>query len=501
LIIISVYVIWITLSSLFNTEHIERVQEYGFKFNEAIASLSEGYATLTDGREIPLHSKITMLVNPFKWMKGEFGTIGMPMPKLAAEKVYTKLQSHNNAGYVGCILSVALSQSDCQHFPTVYGVYTGIDSNHKIDISDDYEELSERSWFSTNIGKTFELKLDEHIGTTIEYTRNRRSSLMMGENINLDDVQVLESIQATDPRMSDMSRVFKEEEVDEDDDKSSSVSTSYIFQIESMASSFDGSIDEDEEDESFAWAYFKNVPVQVTLMEKLNGTLYDLLKNHPEPEKHYAWLAQVIFALAYAQRNFAFTHNDLHGNNIMFVTTPKQFLYYFHSGVSYAVPTYGYLLKIIDFDRSIGSIKLNGMKEPKLFMSDQFRPDEEAGGQYNSAPFHTSSYAIIKPNPSFDLVRLATSLFWDLFPEGPDYIEYQEQDVFKLFIKWMTLEDGSSVLFFKNNPKVDRYIGFSLYKAIARYCKDTAIPRKEIVELKTFIGSVPSTETALVIDI
>jgi serine/threonine-protein kinase haspin len=63
-------------------------------------------------------------------------------------------------------------------------------------------------------------------------------------------------------------------------------------------------------------------------------------------------MAQIIFALAYAQRNFAFTHNDLHGNNIMFKKTDKEFLYYFHAGVTYKVPTYGYLLKIIDFSLS-----------------------------------------------------------------------------------------------------------------------------------------------------
>ena len=83
----------------------------------------------------------------------------------------------------------------------------------------------------------------------------------------------------------------------------------------------------------------------------------------------------------------------------------------------------------------------------------------------------------------------------------PKFDDYQSNALFKLFIKWMTLEDGSSILFFKNNAKIDRYIGFSLYKAIARYCKDTAVPRKEINELKCFIGEVPVGELPLVIDI
>jgi hypothetical protein len=235
-------------------------------------------------------------------------------------------------------------------------------------------------------------------------------------------------------------------------------------------------------------------------MEKLTGTLYELFKLNPEPEKHFAWISQIIFALAYAQRNFAFTHNDLHGNNVMYTPTTKEFLYYFHAGKSYKLPTYGYLLKIIDFDRGIGSIKLPGMKESKLFMSDQFDSNEEAGGQYNFEPFFTKSHSVIKPNPSCDLVRLATSIFWDMYPNGPLYDEYQNLPMFKLFVKWMTLDDGSSVLFFKNNPKIDRYIGFSLYKAIARYSKN-AIPRKEIEELSEFLGEIPIGENSLVIDV
>jgi hypothetical protein len=69
-------------------------------------------------------------------------------------------------------------------------------------------------------------------------------------------------------------------------------------------------------------------------------------------------------------------------------------------------------------------------------------------------------------------------------------------------MKWLTLEDGTSVLFGKEDPRHDRYHGFDLYKAISRYCKDTAVPRKELVNLKMFYEttSVPLTETALVID-
>jgi hypothetical protein len=201
-----------------------------------------------------------------------------------------------------------------------------------------------------------------------------------------------------------------------------------------------------------------------------------------------------MFALAYAHRNFAFTHNDLHANNVMYKKTDKEFFYYSSGGILYRVPTFGYVIKIIDFERGTASIKLTGMKEPKLFMSDHFRPYEEAGGQYNYGEFYDSKYPEIKPNPSFDLVRLATSLYTDLFPTGSS-----DHLLHTLIKKWLTLEDGSSVLFSKEDH--DRYHGFHLYKAIARFCKDTAVPRKEIMLLKDLYGvQTSNNHSVLMID-
>jgi hypothetical protein len=160
----------------------------------------------------------------------------------------------------------------------------------------------------------------------------------------------------------------------------------------------------------------------------------------------------------------------------MYIPTALEFVTYSLEGVLYRIPTHGYLMKIIDFDRAIFQIRLQKMREPKTFMSDQFREDEEAGGQYNMEPFYTQKQPEYKANPSFDLVRLATSMFWDMFPEGPGTSDHPLHAV---LIRWMTLPDQTSILFGKENPKHDRYHGFDQYKAIARYCKDTAVPRKE----------------------
>lgn len=465
------------IECLFKTETVEKISEYGIKFPDQIPETA--------------HAKITMLLNPYKWMKG----IQLELPSSSEDSVEirNKLQNPNNAAYVGSLLNAVLSLSKCQHFPTVYGVYSGVSEEFTLDISDDYEELCERPWFSRNVGKTFTLKL-ESSGEQIKYTRSARLPLELGDEVDLEDVEELVGISSDATVATDFQKVFEEENVP-DSDSDSDVSTSYIFDIESMS---EYSLDEEDDDEAFAWATFKHVPVQMTIMEKLEGTFYELTTQIQDPSKWYAWMFQIVFALAFAQRNFGFTHNDLHGNNVMYIRTNQEYFYYTCGGTSYKVPTHGYLLKLIDFDRGIGYVRLPGMKEPRFFMSDQFDASNEAGGQYNMQPFFKESFPIVKPNPSFDLVRLATSMFWDLYPDGPDG-DYKNDRLFKLFIKWMTLEDGTSILFHEKNPKLDRYYGFSLYKAIARYSKD-AIPRKELSEFTDFIGQIPAGELPLVID-
>ena len=475
------------IECLFKTENLERVSEYGIKFPDVTI---HGETASTPTGDIALHAKRTMLLNPYKWMKGI--NLELPSSSEEASELRNKLQSPHNAAYVGSLLNAVLSLSKCQHFPRVFGVYTGISEEYTLDISDDYEELCERPWFSRNVGKTFTLTL-ESSGEQIQYTRTARPPLNLGDEIDLEGVEEIAGICSDATEAAELQKVF-EEEVQSDSDSDSNVSTAYIFEIESVS---EYSLDE-EEDEEFAKATFKNVPVQLTIMEKLQGTFYELVTQIPDPSKWYAWMFQITFALAFAQRNFGMTHNDLHGNNVMYTTTDKEFFYYTSGGTSYKVPTYGYLLKIIDFDRGIGSVRLPGMKEPKLFMSDQFDSSNEAGGQYNVQPFFKESFPTIKPNPSFDLVRLATSMFWDLYPDGPEG-DYKNDRLFKLLIKWMTLEDGTSILFHSKNPKLDRYYGFSLYKAIARYCKDV-LPRKELAEFTEFHGAVPAGELPLILD-
>jgi len=495
------------LETLFKTETVASLQDYGVKLQEEVETIIDATRIkTTKGHVVDIHRKTTMILNPFRWMRGDYGTFGLPKPESIAKDIQEKLQSIHSAGYVGALTSIALSESGCIHFPKVHGVYVGLSDNHMIDISDDYEDLVERHWFADNLGKTFELKLRSvgENGPEFTHTRGQRPEVILGDEITLDNIEEVDADHISNPS----SRAQSIDQFDNSEgslfEEQSSAESEDAFEIESCDYGHEDDDDDDNDDESpeeeepFAWAIFHQVPVITTVMEKCNGTFYDLIREHSEPAKHMAWVSQIIFALAYAQRNYGLTHNDLHGNNVMYVPTDQTHLYYKMNGITYQVPTYGYIMKIIDFDRAIFSLRLVGMKHPRQFMSSQFQPDEEAAGQYNIEPFFSSSYPHIQPNSSFDLCRFATSMFWDMFPSGPD--SNSTHPLFRLFQQWMLQSDGTSVMFRKERDNHDRYHGFHLYKAIARYCKD-AVPRKEINSLYEYrISSVPLGTPVLFIE-
>ena len=488
------------LEKLFKTDTIANLQDYGVRLTDEIQKVVDAHHIQVKGKNVEVHRKTTMILSPFKWMRGDYGTIGLPKPEGVASDMQEKLQSPHTAGYVGAMASIALSESGCIHFPKVYGVYVGMSTSHTIDISDDYEDLSERRWFGENLGKSFELRLRTPDSITeFKHTRSQRPSLLTGEDALLDDIRDIDAEHMSTPssrslsnsHAGDESEYESEEESEESDDE---------YDIHSCAcSEASEGLDDEGEDEPFAWATFKDVPVITTVMEKCAGTFYKLIEEHTEPEKHAAWVAQLTFALAFAQRNYGFAHNDLHGNNVMYVPTDKEYLYYKQNGVCYRVPTYGYIIKIIDFDRCAFSLRLIGMKDPRFFLSSQFQAGDEAAGQYNVEPILNHAHPRIPPNPSFDLSRFATSVFWDMFPEGPKHA--YTHPLFEVFKQWMTQQDGTSVLFRDEGDRHDRYHGFDLYKAIARYCKNNATPRKEIGKLTVFhVPSVPLGQSALFIE-
>ena len=243
------------------------------------------------------------------------------------------------------------------------------------------------------------------------------------------------------------------------------------------------------EDETL-YATIPKFPVQVIGMEYCENTFDDLILN--EDLKKEEWLSafmQIIMILITYQKAFGFTHNDLHTNNVMYNHTDKKYIFYCYKKKYYKVPTFGRIFKIIDFGRSIYKF------ENKLFCSDSFQVGGDAATQYNTEPYLNNMKPRLEPNFSFDLCRLACSIFdyvIEDFEEVRD-ISKCSDPIKRLIVEWCLDDKGINMLY-KNNG-VDRYPDFKLYKMIAR-CVHNHIPqaqleRPEFDAFSKFKGEVP----------
>ena len=207
----------------------------------------------------------------------------------------------------------------------------------------------------------------------------------------------------------------------------------------------------------------ESMPVSLSLMEKLDDTLDNILDddyNMSETE-WFGIFFQVAFGLAVAQKYFNFVHNDLHSSNVMFKKTHLKYLYFQVNTNYYRIPTYGKITKIIDFAR--GTFKFGD----RWIFSDQFKEDGDAHGQYDYPVDGSLKNCEHKPNPSFDLVRLGTTVIQRL-ENVPKVREFVEQ---------MTLDDYDNSVCYDEDT-------FDLYIDIARNCHK-AIPL-EIMDRKEF---------------
>lgn len=185
------------------------------------------------------------------------------------------------------------------------------------------------------------------------------------------------------------------------------------------------------------------MPINLCLMEKLDQTLDNLLDDGYKmiEAEWFSMFFQVAFGLAIAQKYFNFVHNDLHSSNVMFKQTNMKYLYYQIANQIYKIPTFGKITKIIDFAR--GTFKLGDT----WIFSDQFKDDGDAWGQYDYPTDGNIDTCEHKPNPSFDLVRLGTTVIQrlDELPKVQSFVEditkddynnslCYEEDTFQLYI-------------------------------------------------------------------
>jgi hypothetical protein len=200
-----------------------------------------------------------------------------------------------------------------------------------------------------------------------------------------------------------------------------------------------------------------NFPVQIICMESLDITLDEYVSKYKVSfEEWLSIIFQICFGLAVGQKHFALTHNDLHGNNIMFKKTGLRYLYFHYNGTYFRIPTFQKITKIIDFTRSVFQVN------DKLYFSDVFRKEGDAEGQYSYPYKNDLEKCYHKPNKSFDLARLATTIARYFKPE---------EEIYKLLLSWMTDKNGNNL-----GEEED---SFDLYIKIARGV-DNAVPKEQL---------------------
>ena len=274
-----------------------------------------------------------------------------------------------------------------------------------------------------------------------------------------------------------LSGIKKELKYDITDDYEDYKGEKWFYKTLGKSHTLDMYISSSEEDtESDCSSYYddneyisllKKIPCQHFFIEKLEGTLEDLLHDieNTNTELILSCIFQISFALCYLQKHYNFTHNDLHINNVMYCQTEKTFLYYKFNNIYFKVPTHGYIFKIIDFGRSIFDF------HNKTFFNDNFSKHGEAEGQYtypiDSLLFKKRKELPIYPSFHFDMCRLATTII-DVC-EIDFNKDYKEKQTFVDFIINLTMDiNGDSLSKLKDD--------FNMYVSISKYANNS-LPR------------------------
>jgi hypothetical protein len=495
--------------------------------------------TNNKSKEQTIFFKIAPLLDPYRYLIGKYNTedknlFNLPQLNSTDKDSHPKFIDPNNAAYVdGFFLYLSSHLTQTHHFPhglDYYGSFLAIKNDFTINVFDDIDYLTMSEFFNKNQNVLFKIdnydylcqndkkqnpiKIDHNISSksqlSVKSVNNELFENIFDEEdkkniVNLDDLKELE-VELEDITNANLNTNTFYKEGDKDDSNSEkklkmslqsgstcSSRTSYTnddrekteniedkqeSELEEEKSNKHDS-DEDEEeseepDEELINVTIPQFPVQVICMEYCENTFDELiLNNNLTTDEWLSAFMQIIMILITYQKAFHFTHNDLHTNNVMYNHTERKFIYYCYNKKHYKVPTFGRIYKIIDFGRSI--YKYDG----KIFCSDSFQNGGDAATQYNTEPYLNDKKPRLDPNYSFDLCRLACSIFDYIIDdmEEAKTIDKEKEPIKNLILEWCLDDKGVNMLY-KNNGD-DRYPEFKLYKMIAR-CVHNHTPKKQL---------------------
>jgi hypothetical protein len=479
-----------------------------------------------NNEEIPLFIKFCPLTDPTKILVGKQDSYSVSLPPIndIDNGMKHPFADPNNSAYVDSyfsyITSIMLHEHKFVHGLDCYGSCLAIKKNFRVNIVDDLEYLFESEYF-------LEHKDDFNISDELYEQFQPSQSCKFKRKLTIDgdggdgrDIPIfdlgIEEIISNSPRttaITPMTLKMLEETTSNDDEnvvyhcekKASSSShsaggtcssRSSITTVGEGSSGFETESEcelasDDEEfiescsnsrsssvsysEDAPVYGYISEMPANLVYLEGCHETLDDyMLRNEVSRHEWSVILFQIVIALATFQEKLLFIHNDLHTSNVMYIPTDREFLYYKFDDKFYKVPTFGKIWKIIDFGRAIYKFK------GKVIFSDSFSEKGDASTQYNCDPYlnPNPNKKIVPPNFSFDLCRLACSLY--------DYFDEEEEkdldEVREVIDDWLRDDKDRNILYKKNGE--ERYEEFKLYKMISRTVHQ-AIPKDQL-ERKIF---------------
>ena len=482
------------------------------------------------------------LLDPFKYFVGKYDYNDPSLFNLPTfdntVKVHSKINSYNNTAYIDSMFSylssMLLNKYKFINGLDFYGSFLGIKNNYKINIADDLDYLIYSEFFIKNKNKLFEVEDYSHLYSDpvdeepiikkpiVIHNSSNKSNISIKsidnnifEDIFVDNVidlkemkdlsidlvditnnntdlaslsnkssKTLKSGSSCSSRTSHTNSSLNEINNDNDDNDDNNDDNDNHDDDNNDDNNNDDNNDnnsewetEDDissyEEEEKIYATLKQFPIQVICLEHCENTFDNLiLENELTHDEWFSALMQVIMTLITYQKCFSFTHNDLHTNNIMYNETSLKHIYYLYNKKYYKVPTFGRLFKIIDFGRAIYKL------DNKLFCSDSFQSGGDASGQYNTEPYFNDKKPRLEPNPSFDLCRLACSIFDFVIEDVSEIKDVNTlEPIQKLILDWCIDDNGINVLYKINGQ--ERYPDFKLYKMIAR-CVHNHTPQAQL---------------------
>jgi hypothetical protein len=446
---------------------------------------------------VPYYVKCSPILDPIHYLVGKYHNVKNlnTLPKIHNKTIcFAKIANKQNASYVDGFFSYLSSKLKHKHNMInaidFYGSYLAVQKVFKAAITDDIDYLHQSNYFMDHIGKGVSISCGTEYGNAFDDftgigSRANKKRLVLEDELDCADLCI--DVLDTDEHVGNndesanisceyvqsersSSSYFSESDTDSEDefvdssnkysesDSETSSKSGTKSELDS-GSEFESEMETvtDDSEEEFAYAYIDDFPANLIFLEKCDGTLDRLLMDHEVTEESAAsCLMQIVMSLIAFQNAFHFTHNDLHTNNVMYVNTDIEFLYYKYNDRFYRVPTYGKIFKIIDFGRSIYQLK------DQIYCSDSFAPKGDAHSQYNTEPYFNNKRPRVEPNLSFDLCRLGTSIYdFIIQDENEPRDEFQET-----IYRWCLDDNGKNVMYRRDGE--EKYPGFKLYKMIAR---------------------------------